>query len=90
MAQKRYKVTLTEDEETALHAVINKGKRGAQKRKRAQVPLLASEGHTDEAAAERADMSVRGMEDLRKRFVENGFESSLNGSLGNIGPYALI
>jgi hypothetical protein len=29
MAQKRYKVTLTEDEETVLHAIINKGKRGA-------------------------------------------------------------
>jgi hypothetical protein len=32
MAQKRYKVILTKDEETTLHAVINKGKRGAQKR----------------------------------------------------------
>jgi transposase len=68
---------MTEDEETTLHAVINKGKYGTQKRKRAQAPLLASEGYTDEAAAERADMSVRGIEDLRKRFVENGFESSL-------------
>jgi hypothetical protein len=66
MAQKRYKVTLMEDEETTLHAVINKGKRGAQKRKRAQVLLLASEGHTDEAVAERADMSVRGY----RRFAE--------------------
>jgi hypothetical protein len=79
MAQKRYKVTLTEDEETTLHIIINKGKRGAQKRKQAQALLLANEGHTDEAAAEWAVMSVRGIEDLRKRFVENGFESSLEG-----------
>jgi hypothetical protein len=84
MAQKRYEVTLTEDEETALHAIINKGKCGAQKRKRVQVPLLASEGHTDEAAAERADMRFffgegGEIEDLRKRLVENGFESSLEG-----------
>jgi transposase len=89
MAQKRYKVTLTEDEETTLHAIINKGKRGAQKRKRAQAPLLANEGHTDEAAAERTDMSVRGMEDLRKRFVENGFESSLEGKPRGHRPRAL-
>jgi hypothetical protein len=79
MAQKRYQGPLTEDEETTLHAIINKRKHGAQKRKRAQAPLPANEEHTDEAAAERADMSVRGIEDLRKRFVENGFESSLEG-----------
>jgi transposase len=79
MPQKKYRVTLTEDEKETLHEIINKGKHGAQKRKRAQALLLADEGYTDEAAADRAGMHRRGIEELRQRFVEEGFESTLEG-----------
>jgi hypothetical protein len=51
MPQKKYRVTLTEDEKKALHEIINKGKHGAQKRKRAQALLLTNEGYTDETIA---------------------------------------
>jgi hypothetical protein len=45
MSQKRYLVTLAKDEEQLLHDIMNKGKHGAGKRKRAQALLLANEGH---------------------------------------------
>ncbi|MDR2052870.1 MAG: helix-turn-helix domain-containing protein [Treponema sp.] len=79
MAEKKYLVTLTKDEENLLRNIINKGKHAAQKRKRAQALLLAHEGYTGEAIAERAGMHRRGIEGLRQRFVEDGFEVSLEG-----------
>jgi hypothetical protein len=78
MAEKKYRVTLTKDEETLLHDIINKGKHTAQKRKRAQALLLAHEGYTDEAIAEGAGMHRRGIEGLRQRFVEDSFEICLH------------
>jgi hypothetical protein len=57
---KKYKVTLTEGEQAHLHEIMDKGKQGAQKRKRAQALLLANEGYTDKAIAERVGMHYRG------------------------------
>jgi hypothetical protein len=48
MAEKKYRVTLTEAEREQLTAIINRGKHSAQKRKRAQALLLAGQGYTDE------------------------------------------
>ncbi|MDR1251918.1 MAG: helix-turn-helix domain-containing protein [Treponema sp.] len=79
MAQKKYRVTLTEDEKKVLHEIINKGKHGAQKRKRTQALLLTNEGYTYEIIAARAGMHRRGIEELRQRFVEEGFETILAG-----------
>jgi transposase len=89
MSQKKYKVTLTEDEENLLRDIINKGKHGAQKRKRAQALLLVHEGYTDEMIAERAGMHRRGIEELRQRFVEEGFEVTLEGKPRGHRPRAL-
>jgi hypothetical protein len=44
MSRKKYKVTLTGDEENLLRDILNRGKHGAGKRGRAQALLLASEG----------------------------------------------
>jgi hypothetical protein len=60
MSRKIYRVTLTGDEENLLHDILNRGKHGAGKRKRAQALLLAHEGRTDEEIAERSGMSLRG------------------------------
>jgi transposase len=76
---KKYKVTLTEDEQAHLHEIMDKGKHGAQKRKRAQALLLANEGYTDEVIAERVGMHRRGIEGIRQRFVEEGFEATVEG-----------
>ena len=79
MPAKKYRVTLTNEERIILSDIINKGKQNAQKRKRAQALLLADDGYTDEMIAERTGMSRRGLEQLRERFVEKGFEPTLEG-----------
>ncbi|MDR1956767.1 MAG: helix-turn-helix domain-containing protein [Treponema sp.] len=86
---KKYKVTLTEEERKHLQAVINKGKHGARKRKRAQVLLLTDEQKADEQVAERAGMHRRGIENLRRRFVEEGFEAALEGKPHGHRPRAI-
>jgi transposase len=79
MPAKIYKVTLTEEERELLHDRLNKGKHNAQKRKRAQALLLSDEGYIDVMIAERTGMSRRRLEQMRQRFVEEGFEVTLEG-----------
>ena len=79
MPAKKYIVTLTEDEKKTLKEIINKGKHSAEKRKRAQALLLADKNYTDDMIADKAEMSRRGLEQLRQRFVEDGFQTTLEG-----------
>jgi len=79
MPAKKYVVTLTKEEKETLKGIINKGKHSAEKRKRAQALLLAEENYTDSMIAERTGLSRRGLEQLRERFVEKGFEVTLAG-----------
>jgi transposase len=79
MPAKKYRVTLIKEERKLLGGILRKGKHGAQKRKRAQALLLADDSLTDSMIAERTGMSVRGLEQLRERFAEEGFEIPLNG-----------
>jgi transposase len=79
MPTKKYIVTLTKDEKEQLREIINKGKQSAERRKRAQALLLAEEKYTDDMIAERTGLSRRGLEQLRQRFVEEGFEVTLTG-----------
>lgn len=76
---KKYRVTLTEDEERSLSKILNQGKHGAQKRKRAQALIMSNEGRSDLVIAAAVGMHRRGVEELRRRFVEEGFEQTLNG-----------
>jgi transposase len=89
MPAKKYHVTLTEDEKKVLKEIINKGKHSAEKRKRARALLLAEENYTDEMIADKAGMSRRGLEQLRQRFVEDGFETTLEGKPRGHRPKAL-
>jgi transposase len=89
MPAKRYIVTLTKDERTVLKEIINKGKHNAEKRKRAQALLLAEKNYTDDMIAERTGLSRRGLEQLRQRFVEEGFEITLAGKPRGHRPKAL-
>jgi transposase len=79
MPRKRYHVTLTDEEIQILNDLINKGKHAAQKRKRAQALLLAHQNWADAKIAEVAQLTVRAVEMLRQRFVEDGFETVLAG-----------
>jgi transposase len=79
MPAKKYIVTLTKEEKKILNDVLNKGKHSAEKRKRAQALLLADQSYTDDMIAERSGLSRRGLEQLRQRFVEEGFEVTFEG-----------
>ena len=76
---KRYRVTLTDEELATLDGILHKGKHGAQKRNRAQALLLAHQGWVDAKIAEAVRITTRAVENLRQRFVEEGFETTLFG-----------
>jgi transposase len=89
MPAKKYIVTLTKEEKELLNDVLNKGKHGAEKRKRAQALILADQNYTDDMIAERSGLSRRGLEQLRQRFVEEGFEVTFKGKPRGHRPRAL-
>jgi transposase len=89
MPAKKYIVTLTVDEKSVLREIVNKGKHNAEKRKRAYALLLAGGNYTDDMIAERTGLSRRGLEQLRQRFVEEGFEVTLEGKPKGHRPKSL-
>ena len=89
MPEKKYIVTLTKEERIILSDMLNKGKHSAEKRKRAQALLLAEKNYTDGIVADRTGLSRRGLEQLRQRFVEEGFEATLAGKPRRHRPKAL-
>ena len=80
---KRYVVKLDKDERKELSQLVKKEKIAAKKRTHAQVLLLADcsrhgPGWKDEAIAEACRVTVRTVENIRKRLVMDGLESALN------------
>jgi transposase len=71
-------IILIKEERELLGDILRKEKHDAQKRRRAQALLLADDGLTDSMIAERTGMSVRALQQLRERFVEEGVEITLN------------
>jgi hypothetical protein len=79
---KKYHVTLTAEEREELQALITKGKASARKLAHARVLLQVDEGEaqvgrTDEETAAALHLSVRTIERVRERFVEQGFTAAL-------------
>jgi transposase len=79
---KRYRVTLTPEEREALGRMISRGKADARKLAHARVLLQADEAEggparADEAIASALDVSVRTVERVRQRFVEQGLDAAL-------------
>jgi transposase len=77
---KKYIVRLSDSERKACEQVIKKLKGTSQKVRRAQILIKADAdgpGWIDERIAEAFDCRVRTIENLRKRFVTEGFEASL-------------
>ena len=80
---KRYVIKLDKDERTELSQLGKKEKVAAKKRIHAQVLLLADGGRhgpawKDEAIAEACRVTVRTVENIRKRLVLEGMDSALN------------
>jgi transposase len=79
---KKYIVELTAEERSALEQVVGKLKGSSQKVKRANILLKADAGGpgwTDAKIAEALDCRTKTVENVRQRFVEQGFEIALNG-----------
>lgn len=80
---KKYHVTLTESERDQLKAILAKRKADSQAVKRAYVLLAADENQfgwlKDDQIQKTYQVSIRSIERLRERFVENGLGMALNG-----------
>lgn len=79
--KKKYIVDLTADERSTLLEVVKKLKGTSQKVKRANILLKADvgTGWTDARIAEAFDCRTKTVENVRQRFVEQGFDVALNG-----------
>jgi transposase len=79
---KKYVVTLTEQERNELERMLSAGKAAARKLAHARVLLKADAGAhgpalIDEQIAQACELSVRTVESVRQRFVEQGFRAAL-------------
>lgn len=73
----KYRVNLSELEIKQLQAITSKGKIAVRKLKRAQILLLADEGHSDEKIAMMLKVSQSTVHRTRQKCVESGLESAL-------------
>jgi transposase len=85
---KRYVVTLTEDEREMLGALTSKGSHRSQKILNALILLACDRGRFQEARSTHEEIarvlqiSMRKIDRVKKRFVEEGLEITLNGTKG--------
>ena len=80
--QKRYVVRLTDAEREALNHLLKRLRVAAQRVRRAQILLKADvdgPGWTDREIADAFDCSTKTVENIRERFVTEGFEVTLDG-----------
>ena len=79
--QKKYVVRLTDEERETLHSVVKKLKGSSQKVRRAQILLKADAdgpGWSDRQIAEAFLCRTKTVENVRQKFVTEGFDASLN------------
>jgi len=81
--RKKYIVRLTSQERRELQEMVKKGKAAAYKRLHAQILLKADiseegEGWGDARISESFDTSVRTVERVRQRLVEQGIDAAIN------------
>ena len=86
---KKYIVTLTEDEREALGKLVFKGKHKSQNILNALILLGCDEGEfqtsrsTNEEMARVLNISMKKIDRVKKRFVEEGLNVALNGRKGS-------
>ncbi len=86
MPSKKYRVKLNEDERKDLKDLLTKGRIAARKQTPARILLQCDESGVnsvkkDPEIAEALNTSIRSIERVRHRFVEEGLESALNPKL---------
>ena len=90
MSLKKFIVDLSDEERQTCQKVVKTLKGTSQKVKRANILLKADQGWTDTKIAEALDCRVNTVENLRKRFVESGFEQTLERKPRATPPVAKI
>jgi hypothetical protein len=86
---KKYVVTLTKDERDELTALTSKGKHKSQKILNALVLLSCDRGEFQKQHSKNEDIarvlnvSMRKIDRVKKRFVEDGYDIALNGEKGS-------
>ena len=88
--KKKYIVELTEAERAILREAVKKLKGTSQKVKRANILLKADAGWTDARIAEALDCRTKTVENVRQRFVESGFDVTLDGKQREMPPTAKL
>jgi hypothetical protein len=83
MPAKRYKVKLSEEERQKLEQITKNGKSAAAKINHAHILLKADEnqeegGWKDQSISDIFNISLRTIERVRQRFVEEGLENALS------------
>ena len=84
----RYKITLTEEERKDLKSITSKGKHKSQKVINSLILLNCDEGDfqtkrsTNEQVAGVLKISMKKIDRVKKRFVEEGLDVALNGHKG--------
>jgi transposase len=84
----RYKITLTEEERKDLKSITSKGKHRSQKLINALILLNCDEGgfqtkrSTNEQVAGVLKISMKKIDRVKKRFVEEGLDVALHGHKG--------
>jgi hypothetical protein len=82
---KKYTVTLTQHERDLLSAILSKGKHSSQKVLNALILLGCDEGEyqtkrsTNEELSRILNISMRKIDRVKKRFVQEGLQESLTG-----------
>ncbi len=85
---KKYKVTLTKDERSQLKAITSKGSHRSQKVLNALILLSCDESEfqdarsINEVVSTVLQVSMKKIDRIKKRFVEEGFDIALNGRKG--------
>jgi transposase len=86
---KKYIVTLTEDERESLEALTSKGKHRSQELLNALILLGCDQGElqqrrsTNEEMARILNISMKKIDRVKKRFVEEGLDIALKGKKGS-------
>ncbi len=78
MARKKYRITLSDEEERQLNDLTSKGQAKAREFKRAMILLKANEGLTDPQIMAALNVSRPCVERIRKRYVTGGLEKAIH------------
>jgi transposase len=77
MRTKKYIVKLTDEQKEKLNNIIDKGIHSAREIKRAKVLLLAEQNKEDNEVAQVVGYTTQQVQNIRKRFFIEGFDSAL-------------